>query len=132
MDKIVLSVRKPYTDLIFDGSKTLELRKTRMRITYPAIAYVYESLHNGEGVGGVIGTIIITGVTEYSNLIDIPDRCCVSLDERYKYAGDKTIYAYDIKSAIRWDKPLPVSRFGLSRPPLAYHYIRGDGDSVKV
>lgn len=61
---VMFAIRKPYTDLIFNGKKNLEFRKTIPKHVAPGdMIYIYET-KGYHGAGKVIGTAIIASISE--------------------------------------------------------------------
>jgi predicted transcriptional regulator len=62
--RILLSLKPRYADAILDGSKTIELRRTRPRIEIPTDALIYASSPRC----AVVGTCRIVEVVEFTPL----------------------------------------------------------------
>ena len=79
MKKILLSVRPKYCELIFNGKKTIEVRRTRPKLEPPFEVLVYETKGQfiksvkgacttyGYGRGKVIGSFICDKITGYES-----------------------------------------------------------------
>ena len=53
--EMLMSIKKEFSDKIFSGGKTIEVRRTIPKeITYPIKSYLYET-KGGQGEGKVIG-----------------------------------------------------------------------------
>lgn len=77
MKAVMLSLRPQWCEKIFNGSKSIEVRKSRPSIPTPFKVYVYQTKHNGGkaivsevlnsvyGGGKVIGSFVCDRVEEY-------------------------------------------------------------------
>ena len=77
MKAVMLSLRPQWCELIFNGEKTIEVRKSRPSIDTPFTVYVYQTKHKGGkkivsevlnsvyGGGKVIGSFVCDKVEEY-------------------------------------------------------------------
>lgn len=123
----LISINKPYTDLIFDGKKEIEWRKGNGLGT--GKYYVYETKNKG-GCGMVIGEFDVP-IAKY----DVRPRSateeqirvgCVprnELERRY----DPPVTALYIINATRYETPKPLSDFYL---PCKRYAEMGDGKDV--
>ena len=121
---ILMSIRKKYCEAIFDGRKTIELRKTKPITLFPCRVFVYES----RGCGMVVGEFVCHAVERanieliwrlYSGVV------CVSRGEFDEYYGGSDVgCAWHIRDAVRYDAPVPLSEFGMCRPPQSWCYLR--------
>lgn len=122
---ILMSIKRKYCDAIFDGRKTIELRKSRPLPLPPYRVFVYES----KGCGMVVGEFVCCAV-ERMNVSSIwcirGDKACVSQRESDAYYDGRNVgFAWLIRDAIRYEAPVPLSEFGVCRPPLSWSYLRG-------
>ena len=123
----MLAINPPHSRNIMKGIKRVEWRKRPLVIGRRT--FIYET-KNGGGCGMVIGEVVLTAArshrifTEISDLLDVDiDFGCVPRDELKQYAGKEYIlWAHDIFSIVEYPKPIPVSEFGLKRPPLSWCY----------
>ena len=124
---IMLAINPPYSRNIIDGIKRVEWRKAPLPLGRRT--FLYETKHGG-GCGMVVGEVVLGAVrshrifTEISRLLDEDiDFGCVPKEELKQYAGkDSFLYAHDIYETVEYPKPIPVSDFGLKRPPLSWCY----------
>lgn len=77
MKAILMSIQPKWCELIFNGQKTIEVRKTYPKLDRPFIVYVYQTKHKGGkkivsevlnsvyGGGKVIGSFVCDRVEEY-------------------------------------------------------------------
>lgn len=124
----LISINKPYTDLIFDGKKRIEWRKGKgLGI---GRYYVYETENKG-GCGRVIGEFDVPFAKQQVSPYDLTSEQiqlgCVPCDRLVQYAGDGDLVALYIGSATRYETPKPLSDF--YRPCKRYAEM-GDGKDV--
>lgn len=79
MKAVMLSLRPQWCEKIFNGSKTIEVRKSRPSLDMPFKVYVYQTKHNGGkaivsevlnsvyGGGKVIGEFVCDRITKYES-----------------------------------------------------------------
>jgi len=143
MDAVLMSINPEFTKKIFDRKKPLELRKRAPKCPAPYIVYVYETkgLYISEsgfkynGAGAVVGKFIVTAtaIIRYSDFPFYAQRACLSVSRMLDYAGErKNLSALKISGPQKYNKPLPLSRFGLSRPPQSWQYLRDIKDVIDV
>lgn len=121
MRKVLQSIRPKWTELIFTGQKHKELRKSKPAdIEYPFKVCVYETK---PGAGAVIGEYTCK-VIATSNLPEyFVQGSCVPLDDIEAYMGKGRLSAWDISNVVLYSQPVPLSEFGLSRPPQSWCYV---------
>lgn len=130
MRDIIISIHPKHVEKIFEGKKTLELRKTIPHNAMPFRALVYETKTNG-GSGKIIGDFICDGfdvITPYILLaldgFRFARLACVEHFEMYEYADHKDLYAWHIVNPTRYTTPKPLSDYGLKRPPQSWCYLQ--------
>lgn len=137
MKALMLSVRPQWTDLIVDGKKIFEIRKSRPKIEPPFKCYIYETkapydtlfakdkitkLNYGRGM--VIGeftcnavfpiSIEVNSPSALNPAIEFPGLCMTDADI-YAYLGNgKTGWLINIHGLIIYDKPKTLGEFTLS------------------
>lgn len=135
MKKSVLASIKPkYCELIASGKKTVEIRKTRLKIDVPFKVYMYQTrdvlwfyrilewlkLYQRKVIGEfVCDRIEVIDVIEmYGSFCHIheTDMClneksCLLNDEIDMYLGNKKGYAWHISNLVIYDKPKELSEF---------------------
>lgn len=141
-DDILISIKPIWCELIFSGEKTVEIRKTKpMRITDAVNVYIYET-----GNTGIVGrfrlryfTYIqawedeVTGEKHLANTVFL--KHCIDELELFDYLhkgrqkpGSLEPYpggwAWHIEDLVKFDKPKPLSSFGLKRPPQSWCYVK--------
>lgn len=136
MKAVMLSLRPQWCEKIFNGSKTIEVRKSRPSIPTPFKVYVYETkgktkywsqpmpIPYTEGRGKVIGSFVCDRVFElkingddYGNYWhewddegDIQDMC-LSYEELETYLGKSVGYGWHISDLKIYDKPKELEEF---------------------
>ena len=123
MASIILSIQKQYCDLLFEGKKHFEFRKSIPSRPVSSI-FIYEA----RGCGAIVGELIIENI-----LIGIPEEIwsqtkeLAGIDKKSffdYYRGKQKAIAYVIESIHKYEKPKPLSDFGISRPPQNYIWVK--------
>ena len=113
MRSVLISINKPHTDNIFSYDKNLEWRKKPLP---EGLCYVYETKNKG-GCGMVIGEMRIVGSVALDTSRPLPvglvNAGCVHPVALKEYANNGTVYANLIEDAKRYDKPKPLSAYGI-------------------
>ena len=131
MREIMLSLKPHWAELIYSGKKTVEWRKSAPDTSDDEFGkrriFIYETVP----VKKVTGYILLDDIlkfykgeidaTEYSHFIEAG---CVPYEDLLKYQNGGTVCAWFIKSVVKFEKPVPLSRFGLSRPPQSWQYLK--------
>ena len=117
------------------------MRKTIPKEKFKAMVYETKGLYNSNGykflgAGKVVGEFICGGYdilppykdkSVLGNSINaILKMACVTAEELEKYANNKQIYLLHL-DAIRYFAydPVPLSHYGLKRPPQSWQYLKG-------
>ena len=140
MKSVLISIQPKYCELIVNGKKTIEVRKTRPKIETPFKVYIYQTkkpvsvLINGTGKhiseyektycynersGKVIGEFICDKVEKYStSWLDGEDRlnetACLDDADIMDYMNgytDRIFYAWHISDLKIYEKPKELSEF---------------------
>ena len=134
MKAVMLSLRPQWCEKIFNGSKTIEVRKSRPSIPTPFKVYVYMTKHKWifkllpflkNRFAKVIGEFVCDRVFElkingddYGNYWhewddegDIQDMC-LSYEELETYLGKSVGYGWHISDLKIYDKPKELVEFG--------------------
>lgn len=142
MKAVMLSLRPQWCEKIFNGSKTIEVRKSRPSLDMPFTVYVYETKAQfvksvrgacttyGYGRGKVIGSFVCDRITccqaycgesgekHLTNLFwDEVKRTCLTEHEMFDYIVGKgkkegTGWLWHITEPKLFDKPRALSEFG--------------------
>ena len=134
MKAVMLSLRPQWCEKIFNGSKSIEVRKSRPSIDTPFKVYVYQTKHKGGkaivsevlnsvyGGGKVIGSFVCDRIDEYTfsdyearyriNDVDIA-KTCLNHPELIAYGKGKPLYGWHITEPKLFDKPRDIAKFAL-------------------
>lgn len=137
MKEILMSIRPQWCEKIFNGSKTIEVRKSRPSIDMPFKVYVYQTKHKGGkaivsevlnsvyGGGKVIGSFVCDRIDKYTfsnyearyriNDVDIA-KTCLTHPELIAYGKGKPLYGWHITEPKLFDKPKELGEFYRSLP----------------
>lgn len=137
MKAVILSLRPQWCELIFNGSKSIEVRKSRPSIDMPFRVYVYQTKHKGGkaivsevlnsvyGGGKVIGSFVCDRIDKYTfsnyearyriNDVDIA-KTCLTHPELIAYGKGKPLYGWHITEPKLFDKPKELGEFYRSLP----------------
>jgi predicted transcriptional regulator len=127
---LLLSIRPKYAELIFEGKKTVELRKTRPRAESGDLVLVYVSAP----VKSLLGAFQVARVIEaHPRQLwrNVSGKCGVGKSEFNDYFGDAQV-GFGIVLRAQWKLESPVSltqlrnRRARFQPPQVYHYLSGD------
>ena len=148
MKSVLISIKPKYVELIANGEKTIEVRKSAPK-EVPFKAYIYETKGATEmpwvdedghfiykGRGQVIGEFICDRITDISvvvkncnenyNHVYHNDECkgsCLTWKELQEYGKGKPLYGWHISDLVIYDKPKELSNFNLKRPPQSWCYV---------
>lgn len=142
MKAVIISIKAMWCDLIFRYSKTLEIRKSfPVNIEPPFKVYCYCTKDRNGWFrmsdmtrldGSVVGEFTCTGhisfgvpYPAYQHELDedILFRACTSYYPLHRYAQHDLIHGWEIENAELYKKPLPLSEFGIKRPPQSWQYV---------
>lgn len=131
MKAILMSIHPKWCELIFNGQKTIEVRKTRPLIDMPFKVFVYETKAQfvksirgacttfGYGRGKVIGSFVCDrvrlcipfGLKGHLLSQEVYREMCLTKEQLDKYGGLKTLYGWDITEPKLFDKPRELGEF---------------------
>lgn len=153
MKAVLISIQPKWCELIAQGQKTVEVRKTKPKLETPFKVYIYRTkgvvkhIVNGKWfymhVGGsVIGEFICDRIdqADVDRQKSIAEAACLSLTEMWKYAGGGSAYdlfGWHISNLMIYDKPKELSDFqkpsipgefwpsdiSVKRPPQSWCYV---------
>lgn len=153
MKSVLISIKPKYCELIVNGKKTIEVRKTRPKIETPFKCYIYEcmgkKLYNDyfdyEGCGKVIGEFVCDEIYQYTTCdakdgVDISDgemtrMSCLTKDEITNYElspGYFGVFGWHISKLKIYAEPKRLREFWhcgvklgarVSRPPQSWFYV---------
>ena len=140
---VLISIRPEWCDLIKNGIKTLELRKSRPKLELPFKVYIYCTIgcsfliggkHPLSGNGKIIGEFVCNSIIKFIYERDgygleheaaIIAKSCVPEKELYHYLQGKTPYGWNISALKIYDKPRELSEFkGLRKTKFGYEPIK--------
>lgn len=133
MKAVMLSLRPQWCEKIFNGSKSIEVRKSRPSIPTPFTVYVYQTKHKGGKAivsevldsvysgGKVIGSFVCDRIREIIPLglrgfklgAEWLKEMCLSKEQLDEYGGLKTLYSWHITEPKLFDKPRDITEFAL-------------------
>jgi len=135
MKSVLISINPKWCELIANGKKTIEVRKTRPKLETPFKCYIYCTV-GGDALcptqerlksdyryvnGKVIGEFVCKHIEimryPHINLVDIVDEreSCVSAQELIQYSNGSLLYAWHISDLKIYDKPKELSEFKNSK-----------------
>jgi len=151
MNSVLISIKPKYCELIANGKKTIEVRKTRPKIETPFKCYIYMTKSNLVGdrkaykdrlAGKVIGEFVCDCIIPISITYSDPNNriaqkefpyTCLTDKEIMDYLGNgKRGYGLHISDLIIYDKPKRLREFWhcgvklgarVSRPPQSWFYV---------
>lgn len=135
---VLMSLNPKWIELILQGVKKREVRKRAPLLRQPFKVYLYCT--KGEeawmaGIKGkyesyqmngmVCGEATCVSITEYNRPFG---NCifgtCLTAKELYEYAGPNDKLSYmALEDPITYEKPVPLSAFGLKRAPQSWQYV---------
>ena len=118
MKSILISIQPKWCELIANGKKTIEVRKTRPKIETPYKCYIYKSFGKRKdcfareiqkyfNCGKVIGEFVCDEIIEDKrgeNTDVFSKFALLSLDEQKKYGKNKPLYGWHISDLKIYDK----------------------------
>lgn len=141
MKAILMSIKPKWCEKIFNGEKTVEVRKTAPKLKPPFKVYVYESIGQGEGAGAVVGEFVcdekhdiqFTGASyminnDISLTNGIARQSCLWFDDMFSYLGVKGGAALHIVNPKRYDTPKELSEF--RKPDVWYKTETGNTSAL--
>lgn len=135
MKYVLMSIKKKYSDLIFSGEKTIEVRTTQP-MELPARVFLYESIGGGEGSGKIVGEFTVNTISNYTLVnkfagvenrysISAGDltRTCITANELDEYARKRPFFGWHISDLCKYTYPKTLNDFELKRPPMSWQYV---------
>lgn len=117
---VLISIHPEWCSQIENGLKTIEIRKTRPKISTPFKCYIYCASRVKPFEGGYIGLrkvigeficddIIVDLKGENADVFEKQGR--IALAEQKKYGCNKPLYGWHISDLVIYDKPKELSEF---------------------
>lgn len=140
MKAVLISIQPKWCELIANGKKTVEVRKTAPKLPTPFKCYIYCTkghFHKQysdsalawreNALGKVIGEFICDRITPATidHIKDIAQASCLSLPEMWEYGRKSSAYdlfGWHISDLRIYDEPRPLSEFFSICP----EYRKGD------
>lgn len=129
MKEVLISIQPKWCELIANGTKTVEVRKTKPKLNTPFKCYIYQTVGGRtntvdileNNLGKVIGEFVCDEILQFNHddynspAYDISDddlnRTCLFQEDLYRYASGKTLYGWHISGLVIYDKPKELSEF---------------------
>lgn len=141
MKNIIISIKPKWCELIANGEKTIEIRKTKPKLETPFKCYIYQTFDGRtntvdileNNLGKVIGEFICDKITSfgfdtyYHTLThrhggynvsleefseqELYSKSCLSFADIYKYIGERYGYAWHISNIRIYNEPKELSEF---------------------
>ncbi|MEU4362223.1 ASCH domain-containing protein [Promicromonospora sp. NPDC023987] len=126
---MLLSIRPRYAEAILRGTKTVELRRTRINVPAGAILVIYSS----SPTRAVLGTAVLDGIVEDAPGALWPEVRSVAGILRREYneyfRGARTAFALHLRDVVQLSVPVPLhdlrTRTGLE-PPQSFRYVTAE------
>lgn len=150
---VLISIRPKWCELIANGKKTVEVRKTRPKLETPFKCYIYETrgfervgndslncVIGGSGRGMVTAEFVcdlIFPLSFYASDASFFDTeppfpvpgTCLTDKEIAEYLGNgKTGYGWNISDLNIYDRPKELNEFQLNRPPQSWRYVEQEAE----
>lgn len=125
---VMISIQPHWCEMIANGEKTIEIRKTRLKLETPFKCYIYCTKPRFEhedffalvgkqgfyGGGKVIGEFVCDKVYELAPLNHAPDnaeqQACMSREEIVQYLKGRG-WGWHISNLKIYDKPVDITNF---------------------
>jgi predicted transcriptional regulator len=130
----LISIRPRFAEMIFAGSKTVELRRVCPQVSVGDLALVYVSSPTKELCGSFeVGKILTGSPTALWNKVG--QKSGITHAEFFAYfKGKKQAHALVIKRAWRLPEPIGLKALrgstGGFRPPQNFHYLNRNDSSL--
>lgn len=129
MKSVLMSIHPKFCELIFNGKKTIEVRKSAPKLETPFTVIVYETKGQfiksvrgacttyGYGRGKVIGSFVCDRITNIHCYSDTKDtsiyepKTCLTGEEICKYLNYEDGYGWHITELKLFDKPRELCEF---------------------
>lgn len=127
---ILMSIKPKYANLIYQKEKKYEIRKTipkalsqyNLRDT---MVYLYES-----GTGNITGWFSVeknkyieVDITNDEQVKEIAAGACLTVEEFLAYANGKNVYAWPVKTSMKYALPARLIDTDIARPPQSWQYL---------
>lgn len=139
---VLLSIRPEWSELIANGKKTVEIRKTKPKLETPFKCYIYCTKSKGDSSccgldrvenGKIVGEFTCDRIRRFRPAgVTFDDETvrhsCVCLSRLIEYVSDKRfpedyIFGWHIKNVIIYAIPKELKEFHLLTPPQSWCYV---------
>lgn len=147
MKSVLISIQPKWCELIANGKKTIEVRKTRPKIETPFRVYIYCTYGNEKENycvgkrGKVIGEFVCDKIVKYDYQViacakyEVNGGCvkeelrynagaCLTAEEMFSYSKGKPLYGWNISELKIYDNPKELREF-TNACPDKYRYCQG-------
>ncbi|MGN1120677.1 MAG: ASCH domain-containing protein [Oscillospiraceae bacterium] len=129
---VLISIQPKWCELIVNGKKTVEVRKSHPKLETPFKVYIYctkavqgvSHLYDTFGINGkpvecggkVIGEFVCNEIEELkrNTIFNAPalySQSCMTRNEYFGYIGKKTAYIWQITNLVIYGQPRELSEF---------------------
>lgn len=138
---VLISIQPKWCELIANGKKTVEVRKSRPKLETPFKCYIYCTKAPKGWLRvdtmiqldtKVIGEFVCDNIERfdvpfpaYQNELDkrIMDKSCLKYSQLHRYAGHNCLYGWNISNLVVYETPKELSEFHVARPPQSWCYV---------
>lgn len=125
MKSVLISIQPKWCELIVNGKKTIEVRKTMPKIETPFKCYIYctkkfykkgDGYFQGKYCGKVIGEFVCRNIYDIACSSDdynyfSQNGTCLSVQEFIRYCNGQDLYGWEIQDLVIYDKPKDIDEF---------------------
>ena len=138
MKAVLVSIKPEWCELIMNGKKAAELRKSAPADKGPFKAYIYCSKNgkqlyqNGHLLNGkVIGEFVCPGAINFGRVSDLSPivmyrlktLSCVDINQIIEYSEPKNLHVWPISDYFSFTTPKGLDEFLVSRAPMSWQYV---------
>lgn len=130
-EAVLLSIKPKWADLIFEGKKKTEVRKTQPKLTKETFKVYFYVTGDVKKVIGECECYYIYPMMHKGKelwMFDIEDTCLTE-EELREYAKAGSLYGWPLHNVKKYDNPKTLADFGMKRPPQSWCYVQKAGDS---
>lgn len=147
---VLISIHPKWCELIANGKKTVEIRKTAPHLKTPFKCYIYctkfnpgdpDSMINLKGKtsffmpkgGAVIGEFVCDRIfpiqlTEEGYDYESEKETRLRYEEMSSYLNFRNGYGWHISDLVIYDEPKSLNEFRLNRPPQSWCYVEQEAE----
>lgn len=131
MTYILMSIRAPFADLILQGKKTLEIRKSAPKAIRegPLCVLLYESKWEG-GRGKIVGWFTCRDICRLwgESEREVCEKACLESWQLRRYASESRrdvaqLYAWQVEDATELVEPVPLTKAAAACPPQSWRTL---------